>query len=60
MLSEVRQKDKYHMISFICRILKNDANEIFLQNRLTDLENKFMMQESGGNVGRRDRLGVWD
>ena len=29
-LSEVsqREKDKYHMISHICRILKNDTNEL--------------------------------
>ena len=29
-LSEVSQieKDKYHMISFICGILKNDTNEL--------------------------------
>ena len=29
-LSEVSQteKDKYHMISFICRILKNGTNEL--------------------------------
>ena len=29
-LSEISQRgrDKYHMISFICRILKNDKNEL--------------------------------
>ena len=27
-LSEVRQTDKYHMISLICGILKNDTNEL--------------------------------
>ena len=27
-LSEVRKTDKYHMISLICGILKNDTNEL--------------------------------
>ena len=37
------QKDKYHMISLICRILKEgDSSELNLQNRSigTDVENK--------------------
>ena len=34
-LSEVSQieKDKYHMISLICRILKNDTNEIIYKTK---------------------------
>ena len=37
-LSEVSQteKDKYHMISFICRILKNGTNELIYKTE-TDL-----------------------
>ena len=37
-LSEV--KDKYHMISLICGIYRNDTNELTNRNRCTDLENK--------------------
>ena len=45
MLSEESQteEDKYHMISLICGILKNDTNElIYVQNRNRDIENKLM------------------
>ena len=55
-LSEVSQteKDKCHMISLICGISKKI---IWLQNRLTDIENKHGYQ--GGSWGC-DKLGVWD
>ena len=57
-LSEVTQteKDKYHMILLICGIWKNDTSE--LRNRLTDIENKFMVTKE--EIGERDKLGVWD
>ena len=47
-LNEVSQaeKDKYHMISLICRILKNDTNELIYGYQR-------------GYKGR-DKLGVWD
>ena len=48
--------DKYHMISLICGIWKNDTSE--LRNRLTDIENKFMVTKE--EIGERDKLGVWD
>ena len=34
-LSEVRQteKEKYHMISFIWRVLKNDTNELIYKTK---------------------------
>ena len=52
LLSEVSQteKDKYHMISLICGILKkNDTSEfIYKTNRLIDLENKFMVTRAEG------------
>ena len=43
------EKDKYHIISFICGVLKNDTNEHFLQNRngLADIENKLMVTRGG-------------
>ena len=50
-ISEVSQteKDKYHMISLVCGILKNDTNELFYKtNRLTDLENKLMVSYQRG------------
>ena len=40
------EKDKYHMISFIRRILKNDTNELIYGYQR-------------GYQGR-DKLGVWD
>ena len=49
-------KDKYHMISLIYGILKNETNELW--NKLTDKENEFMVTK-GERVGR-DKLGAWD
>ena len=38
------QKDKNHILSLICKALKNDTNElIYKMNKLTDLENKLMV-----------------
>ena len=45
-LSEVSQteKDKYHMVSLICGILKNGTNELIHKTeRVTDVENKLMV-----------------
>ena len=63
-LSEVSQtmKDKYHMISLICGILKKDTNELFYSRTETDsqtLKNHLWFPKGTGGGGR-DRLGVWD
>ena len=47
-------KDKYHMMLFICNILKQ---WLFNRNRVTDVENKLMVTK---DKGRRDKLGDWD
>ena len=56
-LSEASQteKDKYHMISVVCGILKKRYKGTYLQNRnrLTDLENELMVI-GGGRVEGRD------
>ena len=61
-LSEVSQteKNKHHMISFICKTLyvENDADDTYLPNRLTDLENKLMFTK--GEIWGRDKLGIWN
>ena len=61
-LSEVSQaeKDKYHMMWLICRILKKRYRWTYLQsrNRLTNIENKLLVTKGKG--GRGDKLGVWD
>ena len=53
-LSEVNQtkKDKYHMISLIGEILKNDTNELIYQTEtFTDLVNKLMVTKEKGWEG---------
>ena len=58
-LSEVSQteKDKYHMISLICGILKNDTDELICKTEIdSQTENKLMVTKRGG----RDKLGDWD
>ena len=53
------KKDKYHMISLICRILKKMIQmNLQNRNRLTNVEDKFMVTK--GDRGGRDKLGVWD
>ena len=44
-------KDKYHMISLICRIWKKKYKWTSLQNRnrVTDIENKFMDTKEEGD-----------
>ena len=51
------EKYKYHMISLICRFLKNDINELIYKTN-TDLEIEFMIN-SGGGMGR-DKFRVLD
>ena len=36
-------KEKYHMVPFICRFLKKWYKWTYLQNRLTDLKNKLII-----------------
>ena len=54
-------KDKYHMISLICGILKKWYKLTYLQNRnrLTGFETKLMVTK-GETWWGRDKLGVWD
>ena len=55
------EKNKPHMISFICRILKKLYKWTYLQNR--NRLNRVREQTYGYQEGRaagRDRLGVWD
>ena len=47
------EKHKYHMITLICRILKNDTSELIYRNRLTDLKSKLMLTER--EAGRRNK-----
>ena len=52
MLSEVSQKQKYHMTSLICEIQKDMIQmNLFTKQRLTDLENE-LTDTSGGQGGR--------
>ena len=55
-LSEMSQKekDKYHMISFIYVIC-----ELIYRNSLTDIENKLKFIK-GKRVWEKGKLGVWD
>ena len=62
MLSEVSQaeKDKYHMISLVCGILKNGTNELIYKIEAdSDFRNKLRVTK-GEECRGRDRLGVWD
>ena len=56
--SEVSQKEEnqYHVISLICEILKNDADELICKAD-TDAENKHM--DTKGDKGW-DKLEDWD
>ena len=52
------EKDKNHMISLICRILKNYINELITKQKQTHIENKLMVSKEEREG--RDKLGVWD
>ena len=60
MLSEISQteKDKYHMISLICGIYKNDIKELIYKTETYTQALKTNLQLSKGEGG--DKLGVWD
>ena len=51
------EKDKYHIISPTCGILKKWYKWIYLRNRSRLIENKFMVIKG---AGERDKLGAWD
>ena len=56
--SEVSQKDKYCIISLICRIRKNGWTYLQSRKRVTDVENKLMVRN--GESEGWDELGDWD
>ena len=62
-LSEIRQpeKDKYHMISLRCGILKKkkDTNELIYKTEIDPQTEKTNLWLPKGKMGR-DKLGVWD
>ena len=42
------EKDRYHMISLLCGILKNDTNEFIYKTETdSDIKNKFMVTKGG-------------
>ena len=47
-----KEKDKYHMISLTCAILKTDISELIYQ---TDIESKFMVTKEDGVGGDQER-----
>ena len=57
LLSEVSQKDIYD-ITYTWNQKKDTDELIYRTNRLTDIENKFVV--SMGERWGRDKLGVWD
>ena len=60
MLSEISQpeKDRYHMISLICRIQKiQQTSEYNKKSRLTDIENKLLVTSREREL-RRGNIGV--
>ena len=54
-----RERQISYDITYIRNLKKKWYKRTYLQNRLTDLENKLMVTEGEGLVGR-ERLGVWD
>ena len=50
-------KDKYHMITLICGILKNNTNELICK---TDPPTQQIYGYQRGKGRGRDKLGVWD
>ena len=62
-LSEVSQteKDRYHMISLICGILKKMIQmNLFTKQKQTHRLRKQTYDYQRRKVGKRDKLGVWD
>ena len=61
-VSEVCQtgKDKYHMLSFICGILKKMTQmNLFTKQKQTHIENKLMVTK-GERCRGRDKLRIWE
>ena len=52
------EKDKYHLISLICGILKKRYKWTSLQDRFRDFENQLWLPK--GTVHGEDGLGDWD
>ena len=42
------EKDRYHMISLICEVKKKGYQKTYLQNRVTDVENKSVVTKEEG------------
>ena len=61
-LSEVSQRKKIsYDITYMSNLKKNDTNELIYEtNKLTDLENKFMVIKGEGGGWGAGKLGVWD
>ena len=62
-LSEVshRDKDKYHMISLICGILKKKIQmNLFTKQKQTHRHRKQTQGYQRGKGWGQDKLGVWD
>ena len=61
-LNEVSQtvKDKHHMISLVCRILKMIQKNLFAKQKQNHRVWKTYGYQRGQAVGGRDGLGVWD
>ena len=60
-LSEVSRtaKDKYHLISLICRIFKNDTNELIYKTERDSQSLKTKLLLPKGKGGGRNKLAIW-
>ena len=60
-LSEVsqKQKDKYHMTSFICTIYKETIQMNLLTKQKDSQTQKMNLWLLGGRIGGRDNKGGW-
>ena len=61
-LSQVSQKekDKYNMISLLCRILKNDTHDLIYKIEMDSQTQKTnLWLQKGKCEGQREKLGVW-
>ena len=51
------EKDKYHIVAFICELYQDDTNEmIYKRYTFTELENKVMVTK--GEIWGMDKSGV--
>ena len=56
-------KDKYQMISSVCRILKKKKKiqmNLFGEQKQTHRLKNLQLPKGAGGGGKRDGLGVWD